>query len=477
MMPLPSITRYPYESRPQATIDSGRERNIQKQRQIKRKINMEKSYDAIIIGCGIIGNCIAYELTKKGYKTLSVDRLGDSGAGSTSGSCAIVRAHYSTLEGVAFAYEGFDIWKNWADYCEVEDPWGMAKFRMCGSVMLKSRDRNWRRILELWKEVGVEHEDWDADTLKKKVPIMDPSEFWPPTRPENDEDFFEKKDRKLLEGALFCPTGGYMSDPKLSAHNVQVAAQAKGATFLFNATVTEIHRENNRVTGITLADGTRLEAPVVVNVAGPHSGVINRMAGVEEKNNIKTRPERHEVGYVPSPAGFDFENNGPQISDGDNGVYMRPEVGNSILVGSEDPKCDEHQWVKDPDDFDRDTTDVQWVAQVYRAARRIPELSIPSQHKGFAELYDVSSDWLPIYDRSDLDGFYMAIGSSGNQYKNAPVAGMMMSELIDACEKKGLDHDKEPLQYKLSKTGVTLNMGAFSRNRELNPDSTYSVIG
>ena len=98
-------------------------------------------------------------------------------------------------------------------------------------------------------------------------------------------------------------------------------------------------------------------------------------------------------------------------------------------------------------------------------------------HKGFAELYDVSSDWLPIYDKSDLDGFYMAIGSSGNQYKNAPVAGMMMSELIEQCEKKGQDHDKTPLQFFLPKTGIAIDTSAFSRNRELNPNSTYSVIG
>jgi hypothetical protein len=51
--------------------------------------------------------------------------------------------------------------------------------------------------------------------------------------------------------------------------------------------------------------------------------------------------------------------------------------------------------------------------------------------------------WIPIYDKSDLPGFYMAVGSSGNQYKNAPVVGNMMAGLIDFCE-KGRDHDKDP---------------------------------
>ncbi len=432
--------------------------------------------DAVIIGCGIIGNCIAFELSKKGYQTLSLDKMGDSGAGSTAGSCAIVRAHYSTLEGVAFAWEGFGYWQNWENYCEVKDPWGMAEYRQCGSVMVKSQDRNWKKILEHWDTVGVPYENWDTKTMVDRLPILSNTEFWPPSRPEEDEGFFDDKEARL-EGALFCPAAGYMSDPKLSTHNVQVAAEAKGARFMFNAEVASINQENNTVTGVTLKDGTVIEAPIVINVAGPHSSIINQMAGVEEKNNIKTRPERHEVAYVPSPAGFNYETNGVQLSDGDNGIYMRPEVGNSILVGSEDPQCDTHQWVEDPDNFNRNTTDEQWTAQIYRAARRMPEIAIPNMHKGFAELYDVSSDWLPIYDKSDLGGFYMAVGSSGNQYKNAPVAGKMMCELIDQCEKHGLDHDKTPLQFLLPNTGVTLDVAAFSRNRELNPDSTYSVIG
>ena len=62
---------------------------------------MNKSYDAIIIGAGIIGCSVAFELAKKGYKTLNIDKLGSSGHGSTSNSCAVIRLHYSTPDGVA----------------------------------------------------------------------------------------------------------------------------------------------------------------------------------------------------------------------------------------------------------------------------------------------------------------------------------------------------------------------------------------
>ena len=67
-----------------------------------------------------------------------------------------------------------------------------------------------------------------------------------------------------------------------------------------------------------------------------------------------------------------------------------------------------------------------------RAARRVPEFGVPHRPVGLAALYDVADDWVPIYDKSDLPGFFMACGTSGNQFKNAPLAGQFMAAIIDA---------------------------------------------
>ena len=80
------------------------------------------------------------------------------------------------------------------------------------------------------------------------------------------------------------------------------------------------------------------------------------------------------------------------------------------------------------------------------------------------------------YDKSDLAGFYLAIGTSGNQFKNAPVVGRLMAELIDSCE-NGYDHDRKPLKLTGSYTGHVLNAGFYSRLRELHTDSSFSVVG
>ena len=108
---------------------------------------MNKKYDAIIIGAGVIGAPIAYELCQMGYKTLSIDKLSDAGAGSTAASCAIVRAHYSTEDGVAMAYEGFKYWLDWENYLgNVKDEKGLAKYMNTGSILIKSQGHDWRKV-------------------------------------------------------------------------------------------------------------------------------------------------------------------------------------------------------------------------------------------------------------------------------------------------------------------------------------------
>jgi sarcosine oxidase, subunit beta len=445
---------------------------------------MGEKYDAIIIGAGVIGAPIAYELSKMGYKTITVDKLADAGEGSTAGSCAIVRAHYSTADGVAMAYEGFKYWLDWENYLDnVDDEKGLAKYMNTGSILLKSQGHDWKKVQANYDEVGVQYEEWDNDKIKKQVPIAELSEFWPIRRPE-DPKFYDEPS-KDLEGGIFCPEAGYVNDPVLSAHNIMRAAEAKGAKFIFGAEVVDVRSENGKTAGITLKDGTQIDAPIVVNVAGPHSFVINKMAeGVWDGCNIKTKALRHEVMYCPAPDDYDVINDGYHMSDGDIGCYVRPETGNLFLIGSEDPDCDPQEWV-DPDDFyagkgghgkDNVLTKEQWEAQCFRLGKRIPSLQVPNQPNGVVDLYDCSDDWIPVYDKSDLPGFYMAIGTSGNQYKNAPVVGHMMAELIDKCE-KGLDHDKEPLQYKYKFIDRSMDVGFFSRKRQINYNSSFSVNG
>ena len=430
-------------------------------------------YDCIVIGAGVIGSATTLALARTGKKVLSVDRLPTAGYGSTSGSCAIIRPYYSTVDGSALAYESHFYWADWENFLAAEDERGFARYVNCGCLVMKTEGNDYLRpAIEIMQTIGCPYEELSSDEVLERMPIFTLDTFAPAKRPEHPD--FGRSNGGELPGAVFFPAGGYVTDPQLSAHNLYRAAQARGAEFRFNVRVCEITESDSRVSGVVLDNGERILAPVVVNVAGPHSFKVNEMAGVLEGMAIKTRALRHEVSHVPSPSGYDFEHDGCVISDNDTTAYLRPEHGNHILIGSEDPECDVKEWV-DPDDFNRYFTEQNRVLAM-RAAQRIPSLGIPNRPKGVVELYDVTDDWIPIYDQSDLPGFYMAVGSSGNQFKNAPVAGEMMAALIEACE-NGQNHDSDPVQFRLKNLDRTINVGFYSRRRKINESSSFSVLG
>src|ERR1700730_16926814 len=199
---------------------------------------MRGDLDVVIIGAGVIGAALAFELSKLGYRTLNIDKLPASGYGPTSNSCAIVRAHYSSREGVAMAYEGFFYWRDWERYLGVVDDAGTARYMNSGTILLKSATGHHEKVLHHYREQGVEFEEWDNDQLVNRIPIYDPHAFWPPKRP-SDPHFWDHPEQEL-DGAIFTPGSGYFNDPQLATHNLQRAAEACGGEFLFKAEVAEI---------------------------------------------------------------------------------------------------------------------------------------------------------------------------------------------------------------------------------------------
>ena len=167
------------------------------------------------------------------------------------------------------------------------------------------------------------------------------------------------------------------------------------------------------------------------------------MAGVTDDMTIGHRPLRQEVFAAAVPAGLRLEDGAPFVSDLDIGQYFRPQPGGTMLIGGAEPDCDELHWVDDPDTNSEFPTVEVFETYMMRFARRVPEFGVPSQPTGLAALYDASDDWVPIYDRSSLTGYFMACGSSGNQFKNAPIAGQFMRDIVEATM-SGHDHDADP---------------------------------
>jgi sarcosine oxidase, subunit beta len=431
--------------------------------------------DVVVVGAGVLGSSTAYELARTGRDVVVVDTRAAPGLGSTSASSAIVRFNYSTEAGVALSWESLQCWLSWREHLDAQPGEALARFHRTGLVMLDVDIAPKEHVLALFDKVGVPYEVWDADTLAQRVPGLDPGRFWPPRRLEDDR-FWDPPGGRL--GAFFTPDAGYVDDPQLAAVNLADAATRAGARFRFRSRVTAVLRAGDRVSGVELDGGDRVEAPVVVNVAGPWSSAFNRLAGIGDDFTVAVRPMRQEVHHVRAPADYVGADGGPGpvLADLDLGTYVRPAPGGALLVGGTEPECEPLQWLDDPDDADPHPTVPVFEAQVTRAARRLPALQVPGTPHGIAGVYDVASDWTPVFDRTSLAGFYVAMGSSGNQFKNAPMVGRLMAALVDAVE-AGRDHDRDPVQVPCTRTGSTIDLGAFSRRRPVNLDSTGTVLG
>ena len=388
---------------------------------------MTEQVDVIIIGAGIIGAATAFELAKNGVRTLSIDKNPAAGYGPTAASCAIIRVHYSTFEGTAFAYEGYYYWRDWPGYIGVEDERGLAEFRENGCLVMQTTTNDYlTKHIANCRDLDIPFEIWDAKKIGEVLPIFDLNGFGPP-KPMSDADFGQPVDEPVKSG-VYWPTAGYVTDPQLATHNLQRAAESHGAKFLFGRRVVEILKTDDRIAGVRLDDGQMINSPVVVNVAGPHSSIINEMAGALDDMTISTRALKQEVVHVPAPSGYAYFDRAPVTSDSDIGVYSRPEHGDNILLGSEDPECDPREWV-DPDDYDQNFTD-QSTVQVHRFAQRVPTLGIPNQVKGVVDLYDVTDD-----------------------------------------------HDTSPLTFHLPYVDRDIDVGFYSRKRKINRESSFSVLG
>ena len=142
--------------------------------------------DVIIIGAGVLGCAIALEMSRRGTRTINVDKASAAGAGSTINSCAIIRYTYSTHVGVAMSWEGGQYWKNWADYIGAHDERGLIQFHEVGqlNVYADEVDRL-DRVRSLWDEMGIPYEDLKADELAERFPFMDFGWYGPPTRPDD----------------------------------------------------------------------------------------------------------------------------------------------------------------------------------------------------------------------------------------------------------------------------------------------------
>jgi sarcosine oxidase, subunit beta len=431
------------------------------------------SYDAVVIGAGIIGCATAMELSLDGLRVLCLDAGPAVGSGSTGASSAIVRFHYSDQVAVSVAWDSHADWTAWADYVNLAPSTGpLARYIRTGALVLDTPDGRRAETLDRFREHGIEFEELTPAGIRSRFPELSTIAYGPPTTPD-DEEFWHDGHGEI--GGYHTPAAGYVDDPGLAARNLMRAAMRAGAEFRFGALARRILVNGDRVSGVELATGDVVHTPVAVNAAGPASDQLNQVAGVTADMAVRGRPLRTETHEIPAPPRFRTGQGGVFVTDLDLGVAFRPHGQDRLHISCLEPECDPLDWVADPWSFDQAATQAFYDRQTLRVGRRMPGLTIPPRPCGIGALYDVTPDWRPIFDRSALPGFYLACGTSGNCFKIAPFAGRAMRALIRACE-NGHDHDRFPLTLTLPHLGCPVPLSYYSRLRRVSPTAPRNVI-
>ena len=218
---------------------------------------------------------------------------------------------------------------------------------------------------------------------------------------------------------VYEPRSGYGSPHEVASSFARRFTEL-GGQLRQSTLVTGIDTHGGRVRGVRTSRG-EIAAGHVVIAAGPWARPVGRLAGLE----LPVTPSRESI--VTLRPTFDWSPVHPVSTDLANEVYLRPETGGLILVGSTRDSI----VPGDPDAYeDRPGAD-DTAEMLTRLARFMPEAASAAITGGWSGMYEVSPDWNPIMGTArDVAGLHYAVGFSGHGFKLSPVIGILMAEQI-----------------------------------------------
>ena len=391
---------------------------------------MGSTTDVIVVGGGINGVAIAYNLAKQGAKVTLVEKTFIAG-GPTGRSSALIRQHYSNEVTARMALRSLKVFQNFTD-----EIGGECDFTQTGFI-LGAREED-REMLEsnvvLQQSVGIDTRVIDGQEMREIEPDIS---------------------LKGIALGAYEPDSGY-ADPAGTADGFAKAAKAHGTKLMLGTKALSVEIDKGRVTGLKTDKGD-LAAGAVVVAAGPWSPQLINPTGVE----LPLEASRHQVCFYKWPSEFKMN---VLYADFIEAVYMRPETGNLTLVGSIEAS-DADNVVKDPDRFDEGVSFDTVTGYAERMVRRYPKMELGDYTTGYSALYDITPDWHSIMDAvPSAEGLYVTAGGSGHGFKLGPAVGEMMANLVLNGKKEGDDID-------------IFAFDRFEKNRPVTSRYEYSITG
>jgi len=354
--------------------------------------------DIIIIGAGIMGASIAFQLSRQSDKTIVVIDARPPVGGMSGRTFGQIRQHYSNALMVELSIRGFDTLENWTDRVGFGDPGyvKMGYMLFVASNQIEALKRN----IQLGQDLGVDTRFVGPDEIKHIEPGLTVNG---------------------LTGACYEPNGGYIDVTRMVLSWLS-AAQTLGAQLFTPVSVKALTTESGRITGVETDQG-RVAAPIVINATGAWGGELLSALELE----VPMKSTRLDMTYI------DTETQGSVIgscvTDGVSNVVMRPHWGSTMLVAAYPP---DPILVDDPVGPVEEHAYQMHHERMRRAFKdRIPQLKDFTVLSNVSGAYDVTPDFHPIVGWAPgVEGLYLAMGFSGHGLKLSPGIGEAVAAMV-----------------------------------------------
>jgi sarcosine oxidase subunit beta len=352
-------------------------------------VALAKTADVVIVGGGVVGCSIAYQLARRGQRRVLVLEQDAVGAGTTSKAAGGIRAQFPTETEIRISLECIEVFERFAEEFGVEI--GYRKIGYLSLITDEADLKGYEPRLALQRRLGV---DVRVITPKEAQAIV------PAMRVDD------------LLAAVWSPGDG-MAGPAEVTNGFARRARELGATILEGMEVTALEPGRSRVR-TTQGD---VETPVIVNAAGPRAARVARMAGVEVAVHAR---RRHIFFTEPFP---EIPGPTPLTTDRGSGMYFRKEM-EQLLISPGD--------VEDVgDDMNVAIDPAKREEAVEKAIDRLPILERARIAGGWAGLRPLTPDdhaiigWAPGVER-----FFLAVGFCGHGFQHSPATGRLVAEWL-----------------------------------------------
>jgi len=362
-----------------------------------------------VIGAGIVGGCIARELSRYHLNVHLVEKEGDVGWGASKANTGIIHPGHEENPDMhplraRLCHAGNMRWRRWTRELDIPARWP-------GELMVAT-DEGQLETLEHYRRLG-ERNGVDGLRILKGGELHE-------REPHLHDD---------VVAALYAPDAGMVA-PWEAVIGVVENAHANGVHVHLDCEVTDVMVDGGAVAGVSTTAGD-IAADVVVNAAGLHAGRVAAMAGVAEPSITPRRGE-----YVLFNENVEGPSHivHPTPTEKTKGVYAVTTVEGNLMLG---PTAEDLP----PGAFTEKATTTDGLSAIWHEAarllRRMP--SHGSVVKTFAGLRPEPPDGryvIRAYDRPW--GFVNAAGIRSPGLTAAPAIAEHVARLLQETLDIGL---------------------------------------